>query len=238
MYTLYYWPEIQGRGEMVRLALEQAGAHYDDVAKDGDATDRIIRYLRGPGVAMPPFAPPFLQHGKRIIGQTAAILLYLGGRHGLTPKNDAGRLWTHQIQLTIADFLSEAHDTHHPVSVSLYYADQKAEAKRRAAAFRKERVPKFMRWFETVIAHNRRRSGLLVGGSVTYADLSLFQTVRWLEYGFPRLMKKVMKQHPRVARLADRIGQLPRIAAYLASDRRLAFNDDDLVRHYRELDAR
>lgn len=238
MYTLYYWSGIQGRGEMVRLALEQSGVRYSDVAKQEDGDDRLMRFLLNQRIATPPFAPPFLLHGKRIVAQTAAILMYLGSRHALAPKDGAGRIWTHQIQLTIADFLAEAHDTHHPISVALYYADQKSEAKRRAVSFRKERVPKFMRWFESVIARNPKKSGFLVGRRVTYADLSLFQTVRWLEYGFPRLMKRVMKEHPKVARLAASVGELPRVAAYLASDRRLAFNDDDLLRHYPELDDR
>ena len=33
VYELHYWPRIQGRGEFVRLALEQAGAEYVDVAR-------------------------------------------------------------------------------------------------------------------------------------------------------------------------------------------------------------
>ena len=237
MYELYYWPGIQGRGEFVRLALEQAGARYRDIAKDEDGSAEVMRFMHGPDVTTPAFAPPYLKHGKVVLGQTAAILLYLGPRLRLAPKSYAGQLWTHQIQLTIADFIHEAHDVHHPIAVSLYYADQKREAARRAADFRKTRAPKFLGWLESVIARNPAESGWLVGKSLTYADLSLFQTVRWLEYGFPKLTKRLAKKYPRTWKLAERVGTQKRIAAYLASDRRLAFNDDDLIRHYPELDG-
>jgi len=119
IYELYYWPGIQGRGEFVRLALEQGGAEYRDVAllpeEQGGGVPAIMKFLDGPGVARPPFAPPFLKAGRMVIGQTANILLFLGPRLGLAPRNQSGRLWTHQLQLTLADFIVEIHDTHHPI---------------------------------------------------------------------------------------------------------------------------
>src|SRR5205085_11594340 len=111
-------------------------ADYVDTAlvseKKGGGVRAMQKFLSGEDVARPPFAPPFLRAGKRLIGQTANILLYLGGRHGLAPRDDAGRLWVHQLQLTIADLVVEAHDTHHPVGSGLYYEEQKPESKRRA----------------------------------------------------------------------------------------------------------
>ena len=100
----------------------------------------------------PSFAPPFLRSEEMTTGQTAAILMFLGERHKLAPQDMAGRLWTHQLQLTIADLVNEAHDTHHPVDSSLYYKDQKPEAKRRSQEFREVRIPKFLAWFEKVLA--------------------------------------------------------------------------------------
>src|SRR5262249_8883193 len=92
-YELYYWPEIQGRGEYVRVALEEAGADYVDVARGKNGMDAMMRMLDSARVKRPPFAPPFLKAGKLLIGQTADILLFLGEREGLAPKDDAGRLW-------------------------------------------------------------------------------------------------------------------------------------------------
>jgi glutathione S-transferase len=237
-YELYYWPSIQGRGEFVRLALQEAGAPYVDVArsrKDGGVS-AMMRLLEGDVAKTLSFAPPFLKAGKLIIGQTANILLYLGGRHKLAPVNEGGRLWTNQLQLTLADLVVEAHDAHHPLGANFYYEDQKKESKRRAADFIKSRIPKFLRYFEHVLEKNKSKEHL-VGRSVTYADLSLFQVVAGLNYAFPRAMLRSKLDHPRVFALHAAVAKRPRIAAYLASDRRIPFNQDGIFRHYKELDG-
>jgi glutathione S-transferase len=174
-YGLYYWPGIQGRGEFVRLALEEAAAPYTDVARGKGGMAKLERFMASRRTAPPPFAPPFLKAGDLIIGQTANILLFLGARHGLAPKNEAGRLWTHQLQLTIADLVAEAHDVHHPVCNGLYYEDQKRESLRAAASFIEERIPKFLLYFEKVLKQNKKGGGFLVGARLSYADLSLFR---------------------------------------------------------------
>ena len=235
-YELYYWASIQGRGEFVRLALEEAGAAYVDVARDEGGEERMLALLDDAGLACPPFAPPLLRAGNRLIAQTANILLFLGERHGLAPKSDAGRLWTHQLQLTLADFVGEVHDTHHPIAASLYYEDQRREAKRRSADFLANRLPKFLGYFERVLASNASGPGHLVGARLTYADLSLFQVVAGLHYAFPKAMKRVARNHPAVLALHARVAARQRIAAYLASPRRLPFNPQGLFRHYAELD--
>jgi glutathione S-transferase len=233
-YKLYYWPEIQGRGEFVRLALEEAGARYIDVARQRGGVAAMLELLESDEIRTPPFAPPYLKAGKVLIGQTASILLFLGSRHGLAPADEAGRLWTHQLQLTIADFIGEVHDTHHPIASSLYYEDQRKEARRRAVQFLKERLPKYLGYFERLLQRNR---GRLVGKSLTYADLSLFQIVAGVRYAFPRAMARLERRHPRLVALHDRVAARPRIAAYLASDRRIPFNQLGIFRHYKELDA-
>ena len=236
-YELYYWPSIQGRGELVRLALEEAGADYVDVARKpgkSGGVPAMMRLLDGTRVKHPPFAPPFLKAGALVIGQTANILLFLGARHALAPRVEAGRLWAHQLQLTVADFVAEVHDTHHPVAAGLYYEDQRAAAKRRAADFRKNRAPKFLRYFEDVL----KKSGgpYLLGRGLSYADLSLFQVVAGLRFAFPKAMRRLERKMPRVMALHDRVAERPRIAAYLASKRRIAFNQSGIFRHYPELD--
>lgn len=240
-YELHYWPTIQGRGEFVRLALEAAGADYVDVARGPESAGlgvaAMMQYLDSPQVVHPPFAPPFLVDGKAVIGQTAAILLYLGPRLGLVAKNELQRLWTHQLQLTIADAVMEAHDTHHPISTGLYYEDQKKEAARRARAFREERIPKFFAWFESVLARNPRGSACLVGARLSYADLSLFQLVAGLLYAFPLATARALQQAPRVAGLHARVAQHRRVGAYLASERRIPFNEEGIFRRYPELDG-
>src|SRR5829696_4988418 len=195
-YELYYWPEIQGRGEFVRLALENAGADYVDVARESGKNGgmpAMLKLLDGSRVAHPPFAPPFLQAGKLLIAQTANILLYLGEHEGLAPKTDAGRLWTHQLQLTLADFVVEIHDTHHPIGSGLYYEDQKKEAKRRTEDFLKNRLPKYLDYFERVLVQNPSSDKYLVGARLTYVDLSLFQIVEGLRYAFPKAMRRMQK---------------------------------------------
>jgi glutathione S-transferase len=236
-YELYYWPSSPGRGEFVRLALEEAGADYIDVARRTGGMPKMMKLLNGPRVETPAFAPPFLKSGKLLIAQTANILLYLGQELSLAPANEAGRLWTNQLQLTIADLVDEAHDTHHPIGSALYYEEQKREAKRYAAEFRKARVPKYLGYFEKVLARNPRGPGYLVGARVTYADLSLFEIVAGLNYAFPKLMKRQEKRYPLVMALGDRVAARPRIAAYLGSKRRLPYDQVGIFRHYAELDG-
>ncbi|HTV80901.1 MAG TPA: glutathione S-transferase [Steroidobacteraceae bacterium] len=237
VYELFYWPSIQGRGEFVRLSLEEARAAYVDVAREsrpGAGMGRMMRTLRaGP---RPPFAPPFLKAGRVLIGQTANILMFLGARHGLAPRSAAGRLWVHQLQLTITDFVAEVHDTHHPIAAGLYYHDQQPEARRRAADFLAHRVPKFFGYFEDILAHNRRDERYMAGAKPSYVDLSLFQVVAGMSYAFPNAMAKAARRHRRLFALHARIQERARIAAYLASPRRIAFNEDGIFRHYPELD--
>lgn len=234
-YELYYWPSIQGRGEFVRLALEEAGAPYSDVARLPRGVPALTRFLQGEAEGRPPFAPPFLKAGKLVIAQTANILLWLAPRHGLAPKGEAACVWAHQLQLTISDWLVEAHDTHHPIGGAFYYEDQKPESKRRAAHFRAERLPKFLGYFERLL--EREKGGWLLGRAFSYVDLSLFQMVAGLRYAFPRTMEKLEPRHPRSAALHDRVAARPRIAAYLESKRRIPFNQHGIFRHYPELDS-
>jgi glutathione S-transferase len=235
-YELYYWAGIQGRGEFVRLALEEAAAEYVDVAREAGGEGAMTRLLDGEEVERRAFAPPYLKAGRLLIGQTANILLYLGPRHDLAPASEAGRLWAHQLQLTIADFLDEVHDTHHPIASSLYYEDQRPEAKRRTGDFLKSRVPKYLGYFEKVLGRNKARGDQLIGTRLSYPDLSLFQVLAGLRYAFPRVMAHIESDYPRVVALHDAVAARRRISAYLASNRRIAFNQHGIFRHYPELD--
>ena len=232
-YELYYWPGIQGRGEYVRLALEDASAHYADVARSERGMAAMMKMMEARN-GTPPFAPPFLKAGRLVIAQTANILLYLGSRHGLAPKAEAGRLWVHQLQLTITDFVTEIHDTHHPLGPSLYYEDQRPAAKKRTEEFWKERVPKYLGYFERLLKSNG--GFYLTGRRAAYVDLSLFQIVEGLRYAFPKRMKAFERRIPGLIDLHDRVAVRPNINAYLASDRRIAFNEDGIFRHYKALD--
>ena len=222
-YELYYWPSIQGRGEFIRLALEDAGADYVDVARRPKGMQAMAFQMKRNHV----FAPPFLRAGTLLIAQTALILHYLGPRLGLAPKSEAQRLWLHQQQLTISDWLVEVHDTHHPVGSGLYYEDQKPESRRRAEDFRTSRLPKFLGYFERL----ERPRG------VTYMDLSLFQMIEGLRYAFPRTMRSIERKYPKLVANHERVAARPRLAAYLASKRRIPFNQQGIFRHYAALDA-
>ncbi len=230
-YELYYWPGIQGRGEFVRLALEDAGAAYTDVARRPGGMRKMIRILDNESLKNRPFAPPFLKAGRLLIAQTANILFYLGPRLGLAPKSEARRLWLHQLQLTIADWLVEVHDCHHPLGVDFYYEQQKKEAGRRAADFRKERLPKFLDYFEGALKSDS-------SAAITYVHLSLFQMVEGLRYAFPRTMLRIGRSYPSLRKNHERVAARPRLAAYLAGTRRIPFNRQGIFRHYAELDRR
>jgi glutathione S-transferase len=235
---LYYWPMIQGRGEFVRLALEEAGARYVDVAREKGGMARMQRFLAGTEPGALPFAPPFVRVGRTIVSQTANVLAFLAPKLGLVPDDEARRAEAAQIQLTIADLVAEAHDTHHPIAASLYYEDQKRAAKQSAQFFVDERVPKYLGWLEDVLARNQRSRGhWLVGRELSYVDLSAFQVVAGLRYALPNAMARAERKLARVVALHDRVAERPRIAAYLASERRIPFNESGIFRRYPELDA-
>lgn len=240
-YELHYWPTIQGRGEFVRLALEAAGAEYVDVAREppgkGGGEAALVGRLSDPANPRASFALPFLIDGDIVVGQTAAILLYLGPRLGLAGAGERDALWTHQLQLTIADAVAEAHDTHHPISVGAYYEEQREEAQARAKAFREERIPKFLDWFERVLQLNPAGDVHLVGDSLTYADLSLFQLVAGLRYAFPKATARALANTPAVAKLHANVPRRQRVREYLQSPRRIPFNEEGIFRCYPELDG-
>jgi glutathione S-transferase len=236
-YELYYQPSIQGRGEFVRLALEDAGADYVDVARDpifGRAG--IMKLLADRSIKTPSFAPPFLKAGKLMIGQTANILQFLGPRLGLVPKDQASRIWANQMQLTVTDWVAEVGLVHHPIANALYYEEQKDESKKRASYFTSQRIPKFLAYYETILNQSPEGAVFLFGKAASYVDLSLFQMVEGLRYAFPRTMAKLEPNYPRVVALHDRVAVRPRLKKYLASPRRLPFNQNGIFRHYPELD--
>ena len=239
-YELYYWPGIPGRGEFVRLALEDAGADYVDVARGhgrGHGVAALTQMLNSPGLAQLPFAPPFLRDGDVIVSHVANILHYLAPKLGLAPESDTLRTFALGLQLTVTDFVTEVHDTHHPISGALYYEEQKEEASKRAAAFLEHRAPKFLGYFERILERNPFAAGFTVGESVTHVDLSLFQLVAGLRYAFPRASADFGRKYARLTALHDRIAARPLLAAYLVSDRRLPFNESGVFRHYPELDS-
>lgn len=236
-YELFYWPGIQGRGEFVRLALEAAGAEYLDMARlsgPGKGVDAMLQLMGESGLE--PFAPPFVRAGKLVIAQTANILHYLGPRLGLAPKAQAARLWAHQLQLTVTDFVSEIHDTHHPIASSLYYEQQRREARERTGHFLAERLPKYLGYFDRVIGNNAADHGYIVGRNLSYVDLSMFQLVAGLRYAFPKSMSRRKRYYGRLIALHDRVAANANVAAYLASQRRIDFNEDGVFRHYPELE--
>jgi glutathione S-transferase len=237
-YELYYWPTIQGRGEFVRLALEEAGVDYVDVARapenDGGGRPGVAKFLTDPDIARPPFAPPILKAGDRLISHTANILMFIGAHHGLASADEAGRSWANELQLTFTDFAKEIHDTHHPIASGLYYDEQKAEAKWRTEDFLAVRAPKFLGYFEKVLQRNGGQC--LVGNAISYPDLSLFQTLTGLHYAFPKAMARLSQDIPLSMALRNAVEKRPRIAAYLNSPRRIAFNQYGVFRYYPELD--
>ena len=238
-YELYYWDGIQGRGEFVRLALEEAGADYVDVSRGkspGQGMDAMLDIMKHGTQPLIPFAPPFLKDGDLFVSHVANILMYLGPTLGLAPRDEAQRYSANGLQLAITDLVAEVHDTHHPLSTAQFYQDQRDAAKIRAAAFINERIPKFLGYFERVLLHNASGPTHSIGGALSYVDLSFFQVIEGLRYAFPRAMKGYTSRYPALIALHDSIAKRPNIVRYLQSERRLPFSEDGIFRHYPELD--
>ena len=239
-YELYYWDGIQGRGEFVRLALEEAGADYVDICRGptskGQGMPAMFAIMDGKAEPDIPFAPPFLKDGDLIIPHVANILMYLGPKLGLAPADEGQRHVLNGLQLTITDLVAEVHDTHHPIATSKYYEDQKPEAKARAAEFIENRIPKFLGYFERVLQQNTHGPTHIFGGELTYVDLSLFQVYEGLRYAFPRATKHLDRRYQHLTALHADVMKQHKIARYHHPDRRIPFNENGIFRHYPELD--
>ncbi|MFB6264728.1 MAG: glutathione S-transferase [Bradymonadaceae bacterium] len=228
-YQLYYWPHIQGRGEFVRLVLEDVGIEYDDVGRASeDGFEAVAAEIGGHPRA---FAPPLLETPDLAISQTANICAFLADRHGTMPQTEEGRLHANQLQLTVEDYLTEIHDTHHPISVGEHYDDQADAAERRAAFFVTERLPKFLGYFEQAVS-----GPFAVGDEHSYVDLSLFQILRGTRYALPNAFEKNAGDIPRLLELEERVAGRSEVSDYLDSDRRVPFDEDGIFRNYPELD--
>ena len=200
----------------MRLALEEAGADYVDVARRGRQTRRapaMMKLLESNPAGAAALCAAVPEAGKDISRRRRSFCSISAPRLSLAPRDEAGRLWAHQLQLTVTDLVVHIHDTHHPVSGWLYYEEQRPAAKRRTADFWRYRAPKFLGYFERVLQRNGGK--YMVGRRLTYVDLSLFQIVEGLRYAFPKRMKRFEKKVPLLIALHDRVAKRPRIAAYL-----------------------
>lgn len=236
-YELFYWPFLPGRGEFPRLVLEDAGVDYVDVARlpesEGGGMPALMAMREDAGAAVQPFAPPILRVGDLVIGQTAVICEFLAERHGLAPDSEPGRLAARQLMLTLLDVVDEAHDTHHPLTSALAYEEQEEAAAVAGRAFAGERLPGWLDYLERIAS---KSDHWLIGDRATYVDLALFQLVEGLDYAFPRAMAAHASRADAVLAIRDRVAARPRLAAYLASERRLPFNEDGIFRRYPALD--
>lgn len=245
-YELIYWPGIPGRGEHIRLALEEAGATYTDSAHQKDGINSVLSQIDaknlGDASNPPPLAPPILKHGDLLISQTSNILMYLAPRLGLVPSAEEDEDAIYKINalaLTALDGLSnEPHDCHHPVATSLYYEDQKTESKRKSQDYIANRLPKFLGYFERVLQGEASKGGKwLYGGNFTYADLVLYQCLDGVKFAFPNATKRIEKEGKfgKVFELHRAVQERPKIKEYLASERRQKYSQG-IYRHYPELD--
>jgi len=237
-YRLYYWPNLPGRGEFIRLVLEQAGAKYVDIARqpeaEGGGMPPLMALRYGQGEGQPAYAPPVLRAGDFWLAQTPAICDYLAAIHRLVPTEPQGRARALQVFLTIFDVLGEVHDTHHPISKARFYEDQKQAAKQNATSFLQDRLPNHMAYFDRVLS--QAGGAYLLGHTLTYVDLAMYQLLLGLKHAFPKGASQVLTQTPGLSALFDKVAAQPRVAAFKASDRSVAFSNDGIFRNYPELD--
>jgi glutathione S-transferase len=228
---LWYWPDIPGRGEFIRLALEAAEVDYADMAREKGAKAMLDDMASRSGIA--PLAPPYIVDGDLCIGQTAHILAVLADRHGFGAGDLPTDLQLIQLQLDVSDMVSEVHAVHHPISGALYYRDQMDAAYEAAQHFRGTRIPRYLDHFERALAE--QGGPFVLGEQWTHVDTSLFQLLEGLDYMFPNRMAEL--DYPRLALCREAVMEIEGIDAYLGSERRLAFSEDGLFRHYPELDS-
>lgn len=231
-YALYYWPVLPGRGEIIRMLLEDAGAAYRDVGRE-EGFGVIVSARKGELGGARPFAPPILQHGELVLSQSSVIARYIAERHGLAPSDHRGRFLAEQHFLGWSDVMVEVHDTHHPIALGLHYEDQRDAAKERTRHFLADRLGTWLQHFEHIVTQG---GGVHVGETITYPDFMARFVLRGIEYAFPRAFSEHRERIPSLLALRDRVEARPQLAAYLASDRAMAFNEHGIFRHYPELE--
>ncbi|MXO84844.1 glutathione S-transferase [Altererythrobacter aurantiacus] len=235
-YDLWYWPSIQGRGEFVRLFMAAAGIEWRDCAREKDAEALLDDMDERKEKGFAPYAPPYLVDGDFAIAQVAHIVTWLSEKHDIGAADEADKLHLIQLQLDITDIVEEVHSVHHPVASSLYYDDQKDAAEQAAEKFREERIPKYFDHFEQALGV-KDGGPFSLGSTWSHFDTSLFQLVEGLEYAFPRRMAAIKDDYPMIFACRDAVALIDGLAAYVASEDRIPFNEDGIFRHYPELDA-
>ena len=198
----------------------------------------MLALLHGEGTSHIPFAPPFLRDGGVIVSHAAAILLYPGRADRTRANRRRTGAYGRTRYRAITDIVAEVYNSHHPIDADKWFHEQKDAAIARAAVFRRDRMPKYsFGWFERLLAANPAGVDHLVGGFVTYADLSLFQLVEGLRFAFPLASERTLARLPRVTALHKAMAERPRLKAYLASERRVPFKETGIFRRYPELDG-
>jgi len=237
-YELYYWPFIPGRGEPVRLTFAFGGVAYRDVAREApspkEGAEILVSFNEGERSEGHPFAPPYLivdEDGERTLHwQSAHLCDLVARREGLVDEANAS--YAASLVLTLADLMDEAHDTHHPLATGLYYEEQKDAAKVRAGYFWENRIPKYLGFFE----HHASDAGTLVGEATSHVDAIAWHVLEGLHYAFPKAMASYAGRWPKLEALRACVPQHPSLGAYIASDDRMAFNEQGIFRRYPELD--
>ncbi len=236
-YRLYYWPMLPGRGEFIRLIFEDAGADYIDVGRlpedEGGGISALRKKIDNPHRGFESFALPLLEYDDYLIAQLPNICLFLANEFNMIPGGNH-YFRANQLMLTICDIIDEIHNTHHPLSISMYYENQQEAAKKNALSFTTERLPKWLQYLEKTLIGNGEKH--LAGTQISYVDIALFQLIRGLDYAFPNHMQRYLPQIPKLIALKDRVGERPGICSYLSSERCIDFNNDGIFRAYPELD--
>nr|ACM44934.1 sigma-class glutathione S-transferase [Laternula elliptica] len=222
-WVLYYWPGFKGRAEFVRLVFEEAGIPY--LESNQGVADSIIKGEIG---GYPVMMPPVVAKGDFRLGQTQMICQYLAGKYGLAPKGEEDKIHAEQVCASMYDYLTEGYGAFHGAKPGVKYADQKEEAQRYIDRVVQQRLPRYLKHFETVLAANTAGTGFLFGDSISHADLALFHIMNATEFQFPEVYKSadyipLLKAH------RDRIASRPNIVAYTQSERCKPFSGDSFM---------
>jgi len=232
MWQILYWPAKDadgkvaagaGRAEYLRVLFEEAGVPYQDVT----AGLRAFFWQNLEAQPYPALAPPAIRKNNFILGQTAVCAKRLAMEFGFYPTDEDDAAHAEQIVTTVHEYIAEGRSAFHPVKNTMSYHDQKEEAKPYIAAFKADRLPRYMTNFERFLKANRGGGGFFVGDSLSYVDLQVMVMLQVTRSQFPdaweALDAKLLKDH--LAQMEAR----PRIKAYLLSDRKQPFAGDSMM---------
>ena len=196
---LTYFDAPASRGEECRLALHIAGVDFED---------HRVKSADWPNLKpTTPFGtmPYYEESGRPVLGQSNAILVYLGRTHGLHPT-DTFAAAQHEELMQYVEELRQR------VSATLRMPpDEKQRVREELAA---SYMPA---WGANVERHLADQGPFVAGATLHVVDLKLYMIVRWFaKTTVDHIPATIFDGYPKLVRLYEAVAAHPGVVSWSA----------------------